>query len=479
MTFPKATFTFKNNGIGVGAGSLASGVIAVTGPCTLGTPNTVTTFDAQSAAQVKAALGLGPLATAVAGIMGTPNHRTVLAIPSTIGTAGSFSSVTEVGSGNPDVTMSGTPNDQYAFHIKVSKAGTEASAQVIWSIDTISWSAPVGVASAVTLGETGAIATFASGTYSLGMAWLVDSVAPISSASNLSSAYDALLLSGRDFSWLHALSSPVGASDSARATDAAAVAAALITKCSDGIASNRFHRASFEGGSPVATDSSGISSWKTAMTSSTISAVQTDLVAGCAGNCLVQSPLVNSVVKKNIGFNFVRRLSSCALSDDLGDYNAGAFSDVLSLEYDAGADTSLDAARWVTMRKLDGAHFLTQAPMLSSASSDINLVQHGRVLDEVARVARTIFISLLNSKVKVDATTGRILEREAQRIEADATSRLQSAVGKDISAIRCTISRVDDILRTKNVSVNIEVVPFGYVKAVDVTLGFVGIIATK
>lgn len=470
MTVPSIGFTFQNSSLGM-PGSQASGNVVLIGACSLGTANVPVGFGAASATEVRSKIGYGPLAQYVAGVMGVPQHRSVVAIPATP-TAGSFGTVTTTGTTPPVLTMSGTVNDEYPFVFLCVKAGTETAAQVIWSADGVNFSQPVSVASAITLGSTGAIATFATGTYTLAHTWRVTSVAPSVSDTNLGLALDALKASGQDFSWIHAITAASGASDAARATAFASTFAAVSAKLAGLVTVTRFAGCTLELPAPFATDASGLTSWVAAMSGAGVAGLQDDRMAGCAGYCVVQSPLQTQQMRRSIGYNVARRISAAPLSETLHREDSGPFSDVISLEHDASLDGTLHDARLITMRKLNGAFFITGSPMMSAPASDISTVPMRRVQDETARLAYFATLKYLGEDFDLDRTTGNISEADAVRIDNAVTKSLQSGLSGEVSAVQARVSRVDDLIRVKIMHFEIAIVPKGYVDSVLITVGY-------
>jgi hypothetical protein len=112
---------------------------------------------------------------------------------------------------------------------------------------------------------------------------------------------------------------------------------------------------------------------------------------------------------------------------------------------------------------------------MAPAGSDYSLMQYGRVMDKICRVARAYFLRALSSSVRLNPATGYILEKDAQGLEqgCDAALRATVIADGDVSTVSTVVSRTDNISATKTIHVAVRALPLGYIKQIDVTLSFV------
>jgi hypothetical protein len=144
----------------------------------------------------------------------------------------------------------------------------------------------------------------------------------------------------------------------------------------------------------------------------------------------------------------------------------------------------LDDSRFTVLRTFDGKQgvYVNNCRILSAAGSDFEFAQHRRVYNEARRTLRLYFTERLSAPVQVDAVTGFILESEALEIEAGADAAMRSVLrskpkasggGIDGKASRfCKLSRTDNLLSTKTLTVQGAVIPLAYPKAINIDLGF-------
>jgi hypothetical protein len=81
----------------------------------------------------------------------------------------------------------------------------------------------------------------------------------------------------------------------------------------------------------------------------------------------------------------------------------------------------------------------------------------------------------LSNDVRLNPTTGYILEKDALAIETKLRADLYNAIVApgDASAVSCQVSRTDDLSATKTMHVTVQVLPLGYLKTIEITIGFV------
>ena len=156
---------------------------------------------------------------------------------------------------------------------------------------------------------------------------------------------------------------------------------------------------------------------------------------------------------------------------------------VVSLYRDEAKTPGADDARFTTMTTIQGTpgYFITNARTMAAPGSDFSLVQYRRVMDVACTVSRAILVKYLSSSVRVNTDPnnlanppGSIDERDARRIENRVTRALVDALiaTSQASAVSCVVSRTQNILSSQSEPVSIAVVPLGYLKEIDATIGF-------
>ncbi len=163
------------------------------------------------------------------------------------------------------------------------------------------------------------------------------------------------------------------------------------------------------------------------------------------------------------------------LSDDAG----------LPKYHDEASYPGLDDLRLTTLRTFssrDGV-YITNANLLSPAGSDFVYWQHARVLNKACALAFELLTTRLSKGVRRDRKTGRILESEAQAIEALVQTALNRELVKPrhVSDAAFLLSRDDDISSNAGAMLtgDVEVASLSYIKRFGVAARFVRTIIAR
>lgn len=168
---------------------------------------------------------------------------------------------------------------------------------------------------------------------------------------------------------------------------------------------------------------------------------------------------------------------------DAADINLGALPGVAIRddngnldEHDETINPGADDARFIALRTWDGypGVYINRPLVLSAPGSDFVLVPHRRVLNLAEIALRAYFTRRLNKPVRVDASTGFILEQDALEIEAGARAAMRTALltKPKASAIQFALSRTDNILSSFTLTGTARVIPLAYPEFIDLTVGF-------
>jgi hypothetical protein len=154
----------------------------------------------------------------------------------------------------------------------------------------------------------------------------------------------------------------------------------------------------------------------------------------------------------------------------------GALPGVSSLYRDEFKTQALDEARFCTLRTHIGIQgfYITNGRIMTASGSDFTFIQFRRVMDVACRTTRQALLPYLNASLRVDPITGKINEKDAQQIEAKVNAALTAvlvATGQ-ASGSSIVIDRDANIISTQTLLVTVRVVPLGYAKFINVTIGF-------
>lgn len=199
-----------------------------------------------------------------------------------------------------------------------------------------------------------------------------------------------------------------------------------------------------------------------------------------AGGCLMRSPIDSTLGIRSAAWPLAARISAIPMHEDPGRVARGSLPNVLAVSRDENfAEVGfrpLDGLGFSTTRTITGllGFYFTAGRMLAGPTSDFRFVQHRRIMDEACRLVRVLLLQRLNDDVKVNPDTGFIDEVEARAIETPVNSalRTQFISPGHVSAMSFSLSRTDNLLTTSTITGKVRIVPLGYLRGIEVTIGF-------
>lgn len=453
MPIPNVNLTVLDGALGLVPASTDTLHVKV-GYSTLGTANTLYSFT--DIASVKATLGAGPLAEAVAFALQSGVGQ-VYAMPAAASTAGSSGTVTKVGTGTGTIAF-GTPNDAYDIRVKIVTGGAVATATYQLSLDGGDTYGPTTTtAASVNISPTGATMTFA-GTFVAGDVYSIACTAPACTSSDLSAAFAALLADARTWGFVHVVG------EAASAAAAVTLASAIDAQMTTAEAGYRYAFALVE--LPYDTDSNLLSA------TASFASTRVGLVAG---HCEIASALRGTFDRRSAAWPIAARIAKNAISQDAARFRDGSLPGVASLYRDEQKTPGLDDGRLCTLRTFIGqsGYYVTNARLATNSTSDFKYVVTRRVVDRACAVTRGGLLAYLNDSVRVNKTTGRILETDARAIEAAITAQLKAALVDEghASDVQFVLDRTGNILSTNNLKGDVRVTPLGYARSISVSVG--------
>jgi len=219
--------------------------------------------------------------------------------------------------------------------------------------------------------------------------------------------------------------------------------------------------------------------WAAALISD-FAAVASDrlVISAGFGECSLPT---GKVARVPISWGFSPLLATIAASDDAGQAeDAGTIPGFLTISHDEEAHPGLDNAGFLTARKWDGGAgdikgiYVNQPRIMSSAGSDYDLVQYRRVMDNACRALDAALVRKVNKKVRVNATTGFIDERDARNFDRAFQTAVEDVTTKkgDASEVTTRTRRNENLLSTRLLTVDLDVVGLAYIKTLSASIGY-------
>ena len=467
--------------IQAGLGVLPAGTkaLAVMGPCS-GTGVTVDTpAGFGSVAALVAAAGYGD-AVEMAARHITLTGNPVLFCKSGATTAAVTGSMTLTGTGTTTPTADSTnaPLGSYQVKIKIIAGGTVGVAGITyqWSVDggrTYSATLALGTATIIALpAETGVVIALTHSTNTLVagdvISFITTGAAPngteigtaLTALKNTTSAWDVL-----------GISQPIDG------TLFATVETAFASMSTAG--KPRMYVANFR----IPTEGESEATYKAAFDTA-FSALGTVYGMICAGAAQVASGISGRLYRRPVSFVVASLEASVDEQVDIADPNLGPIAGVAladangnNVYHDESINPGLDDSRACVLRTWpDGPQgvYVNTPQIMASAGSDFTRAMFRRVMNLARRTARLYLIFRLNHPVRVNTSTGFILEEEALEIEAGGRAVLQAVLGggPKASGWSMAVHRDDNLLSTKTMHVDTRIIPLAYPETIVETIGF-------
>lgn len=435
--------------------------------------------------------GYGPAVQAAAFIAARTGNPVCLVKAATV-TNGSNTTVTKTGTGSSAVTLSGNPFDTYYGLITVTNGGTIGVSGITFTVSldagrSIYQTVSLGTASTYAIPNTNLTVNFGAGTLVTGdtLAWV--STEPLWNDAGVSSAMQALWTLPSTFLDILITGNATGADVSAF----------------DGYMTTLFNKRRYSrmltnardavwGGTSTETETTWINSIEADHASDS-----TTRVSVSAGHYNLISPIDQVQYRRPLSWSAAQRDSAVAIQVDLGRVRDGALPQMVIptktsgwpfgipnansadgfIYHDESVNPGLDAARFLTAWSLTGlpGFFIKNPNLMAPPGSDFNWLQHGHVIDVACAIWYLFAVRLLSDSVRVNKTTGFILEQDAQAIELSGTAQERNALLAPgaVSDVFVTVSRTDNILSTSTITTTVSVVPLGYVKSVNTVISFI------
>jgi hypothetical protein len=465
------TITISDGGLGLLAGG-GSEFQAVIGCSSAGSAASI--LATTKISELISTYGYGPLVEAAAVSL-QETGKPVLAIKTPNTTPGSNSAVTQTGTGTSVVTLTGTPVDTYDGILKVVTGGTIGTTGCVikYTLDggeTYSADIALGTANSYAIPNSGITLNFAAGTLVAGDVYKWTSTEPLWAIADVQAAILALKNSTYSPKFIQL----VGKVSAANCTT-------LDTEMTGLETAARFtgllaHARDNNAGESQAT-------WKSSLQADFLN-FSSKRIGVTAGHYQINSPISGRMYRRPLSFAVAARLHKNAIGVDAGQVSDGGLAGLRSsatdgkIYHDERTSPGLDGSRFLVAQTHIGeaGFFVTNPNLMAPAGSDFVWWQYRFVIDEACRIARNVLMKFLNSSVRVNATTGFIVEKDAQDLESRLGVALRNGLvhvrPQAASSVSAVVSRVDNIISTKTINVTVRVVPLGYLKTINLDLGF-------
>jgi hypothetical protein len=477
MATQGVSFTILDNGLGlapVGTGN----TVAVVGVSSSGT--SYQPFSSPQPQPFVTNFGYGPGPELAAKIAHDTGNTVIFVKAATI-TNGSNTAVvaTRVSGSTSVITLTGTPFDSYYGLVTVVTGGTVGTTGIVLNISLDQGRSIYVVANLLTantyaIGNTGLTLNLAAGTLTAGDTFQWVSTEPKWSDATAVSAMQSLV------------TVPTQPVDIMIAGDCANVdATAFDSEMNTLFIAKRFCRLltaardAVWGGTSTETESA----WMTAIQADYSTFVSVNgRTHVTAGHYNFISPISQTQFRRPLLWGAAARDSAVAIQVDLGRVSDGAIPLFLPatpdgfIYHDESINSGLDAARFMSMWSLAGfpGLYIKNPNSMATPGSDFKWLQYGHVVDAASLIAYLFFTKQLSSGVRVNSTTGAILQIDKAALETACNRRLLNGFtnANAVSSATAVINGATNILSTQQLLVTISIVPLAYLKSISVTITF-------
>ena len=397
----------------------------------------------------------------------------------TCSVSGALSSVTESGPSGPDVTVSGTPNDDYQGIIEIRSGGALGTAKFRYTLDNgETWSEDIVTPTGTTflIPGTGVTATFTAGTQIVGTRHAFTATAPMWNAANLATAFAALSVPPYGLiDWDFVIGSGKHANGTAGASQFAGMQSQLAT-----LTSTYFRH---KGGMVDVGDDTA-SNVITAF-ASTVGVRVLPAFGGFVAPSAKPMPGWSMPLRRSVGaFGYLGARG--LISTDLKRFRSGPIPGAKSITHDGFLqDAGLDGIKISTLRTYPNkvGFFATQGHLKSQAGSDFRYWPHRRVMDTACNFVygkQTEFIG--SGLTVIPDGTGRLDAGDADALELEVNEGLRqllrqptNAEGRKghVTAVTYTVDRTNNVLTTGMLLTQVAVTALAYVDQIATTYSYV------
>lgn len=394
-------------------------------------------------------------------------------------TAGAVGTVDDSGiTGTSAFDVTGTPYDTYEGRFEVLVGGTIGTAGIKfrYSLDAgRTWEGTVslGTATSYVIPNSGLTLTFGAGTLVAGDTASWPTTEPKWAAADATAGYTAVHAGGESLKYGFALVVGKATASETGTIDASMTAAQTAYRYVSSLVSTRGYNSG-------ESDSTWQASVKADFASTT-----TTRVGACAGHVVITSPISGREYLRPGAWAAAARGVVNRVSEDLAKVKNGPLprvkihdsaGNLISGCRDEYVSPGMNDERFITFRTYPGLRgvYISNPHLLAGAGSDFDLWQYRRVMDVACGATYAQLALELGNDVRLNRTTGFILEREALGIEQRVNSALRAALLEtgDASNAYFVASRTDNLSSTKTFTGEVRILPLGYMKAIVVPIGF-------
>ena len=479
MPTPSVIINIADNQVGI-RGPIGQGTtLAIIAPANAGTYNTPAKY--ARIADVEAEFDTGPLVEMAAYAIERYGKPVLLVRCETANIATYTALVADDGASTsvPTLVSPAVANDEHEVYIEIVTGGTIAADGITykWSLDggrTMSNELELGTAAFIIVPNSGgARINFAAGTLLTGNSYAWRTTPPMWDVTQLDASFAVLKVTAHKFR-------PIWVFGALDATAISAIQASigliLATK------KHVFVVGQLRGPTIGETDAQ----FQTAA-AAIVASVDMRRLALCGGYCEALSSITRYRAHRSATFAVAARFAAVGPHIDIAAIGLGPCPGIRLLDdnqnpvtqwHDEHINPGLDDFRLITL-KTDEEYpgvFVTNPRLMGAPGTDFKYVQHLNVTDIACEVVNKEMKRRLSVGLRLDPTTGFILEAEAVEVENSVAMAMKKRLvkpGPFVSSVAFILRRDDNILSTETIRGTVRILPLAYPKQAVIEVGLV------
>lgn len=399
--------------------------------------------------------------------------------------------VNQIGTGTSEITVTGTPKDDYYAKVVTVTGGTIGVAGIIIKISldagrNFGPNIALGTASTYVIPNTGVTLNFSAGTLVSGDYATFSTIAPATDTAGISACLTALLASPYAVAgWgsMHIVEKLSGANCS--------TVQGYLNTLATGYVYTRAMVATVDASPPAIyggtaqTDAAWVSALQT-----DFSAVDAKRICANAGYYNTPTAFPNSAAgspsyRRPLSFSLAARQVTIPPQRHAGRVRDGSLQTIIVnpttdpsdgfVYHDERLNPGLDTARFCSARTRIGlpGYYIVNPNLMSPVGSVFTMLPLGNVMDVACTIAHLVGQQEINNDIRLNSN-GTIYENEALAIENVMYGNIKAQMidTAEISAAVVTVDRTNNILATSIVKITITITARGYVLEEQITIGF-------
>lgn len=116
-------------------------------------------------------------------------------------------------------------------------------------------------------------------------------------------------------------------------------------------------------------------------------------------------------------------------------------------------------------------YYLSDDQMCALPTDDFTNLVSGRTVDKAQRISYQVYVDELHNSVPIDLASGKISPEVIKSMEGKIEYAVRTAMANELSGFDAYIDPNQNILATSKLVINEGIVPFGYLRRIDIQLG--------